>query len=452
MLVAFGMVGTSLSGVTFISVPGTVGASHFYYFQVVLGYFIGYFIVAFVLLPLYYKYNLTSIYTYLQHRFGFSSYKTGASLFIISRTLGATLRLYLVINVLQLFVLDQWHVPFWLTSMVILLMIILYTFKGGVKTIVWTDTLQTLFMLLALIICVLYIVSEMNLSLSDAWSSMKASGHLDIFNFDVNDKKFFLKQIIGGAFITVSMTGLDQEMMQKNISVKTLGDSQKNMITFSAIMVFVNFIFLFLGGMLSMYATSLGMDVKGDDLFPTIAMNVLPGLIGLVFIVGLISALFPSADGAITALTASFCIDILGMNRNNDMDEASKSTLRKKIHLAFSGLFLLMVLFFKWLDNKEVVSILLDIASYTYGPLLGLFAFGILTQRKINDSIAPIICVIAPAMAFALDKNSALLLGGYKFGFEMLAINGLITFLGLMLISKKTDGASAVIDTTTAFK
>lgn len=441
MLVAFGMVGTSLSGVTFISVPGTVGASHFYYFQVVLGYFIGYFIVAYVLLPLYYRYNLTSIYTYLQHRFGFFSYKTGASMFIISRTLGATLRLYLVINVLQLFVLDQWHIPFWFTALIILLMIIVYTFKGGVKTIVWTDTLQTFFMLLALIICVLYIILEMDLSIGEAWTSMKESGHLNIFNFDVNDKKFFLKQIIGGAFITVSMTGLDQEMMQKNISVKTLKDSQKNMITFSAIMVFVNFIFLFLGGMLTMYSTSLGMDVKGDDLFPTIAMKVLPGIIGLVFIVGLISALFPSADGAITALTASFCIDILGMNRNNTLDEKQKSSLRKKVHLTFSGLFLLMVLFFKWLDNKEVVSILLDIASYTYGPLLGLFAFGIITKRKIQDNVAPIICVLAPAMAFVLDKTSAMWLGGYKFGFEMLAINGLITFSGLMLISSKSNQA-----------
>ncbi|MBL0316110.1 MAG: sodium:solute symporter [Flavobacteriales bacterium] len=441
MLVAFGMVGTSLSGVTFISVPGTVGASHFYYFQVVLGYFIGYFIVAYVLLPLYYRYNLTSIYTYLQHRFGFFSYKTGASMFIISRTLGATLRLYLVINVLQLFVLDQWHIPFWFTALIILLMIIVYTFKGGVKTIVWTDTLQTFFMLLALIICVLYIIMEMDLSIGEAWRSMKESGHLNIFNFDVNDKKFFLKQIIGGAFITVSMTGLDQEMMQKNISVKTLKDSQKNMITFSAIMVFVNFIFLFLGGMLTMYSSSLGMDVKGDDLFPTIAMKVLPGIIGLVFIVGLISALFPSADGAITALTASFCIDILGMNRNNMLDEKQKSALRKKVHLTFSGLFLLMVLFFKWLDNKEVVSILLDIASYTYGPLLGLFAFGIITKRKIQDNVAPIICVLAPAMAFVLDKTSAMWLGGYKFGFEMLAINGLITFSGLMLISNKSNQA-----------
>lgn len=439
MLVAFGMVGTSLSGVTFISVPGTVGASHFFYFQVVLGYFIGYFIVAYVLLPLYYKFNLTSIYTYLQHRFGLSSYKTGATLFIISRTLGATLRLYLVINALQLFVLDQWHIPFWFTALLILLMIIIYTFKGGVKTIVWTDTLQTFFMLLALIICVLYILSEMNLSIGDAWASMSDQGHLSIFNFDVNDKKFFLKQIIGGAFITVSMTGLDQEMMQKNISVKTLKDSQKNMITFSAIMVLVNFIFLFLGGVLTMYSSSLGITAKGDDLFPTIAMQVLPGVIGLVFIIGLISALFPSADGAITALTASFCIDILGMNRNENLQEEEKSRLRKKVHLSFSAVFLVMVLFFKWLDNKEVVSILLDIASYTYGPLLGLFAFGILTRKKITDKLAPIVCLIAPAIAFTLDKTSAHWLGGYKFGFEMLAINGMITFIGLLLITKKSD-------------
>ncbi len=439
MLVAFGMVGTSLSGVTFVSVPGTVGASHFHYFQVVIGFFIGYFVVAFVLLPLYYRYNLTSIYTYLQHRFGNFSYKTGATLFIVSRTLGATLRLYLVINVLQLFVLDALHVPFWATAALILIMILLYTFKGGVKTIVWTDTLQTFFMLLALVVCVFYIIDDMGLGFSSALSSLNDGGYMTIFNTDVSDKKFFLKHIIGGAFITISMTGLDQEMMQKNISVKTLRDSQKNMMTFSFIMVLVNFIFLFLGGMLSLYATSKGLEVKGDDLFPTIAMQFLPGIISLIFIVGLISALFPSADGAITALTASFCIDILGMEKDKIKNESQKSGTRKKVHLVFAFVFLLMVLFFKVMDNKEIVTILFDIAGYTYGPLLGLFAFGVLTKRVLNDRLSPVVCLVAPAIAFIIDKTSTMWMGNYKFGFEMLAINGLITFIGLWMISEKED-------------
>ncbi len=445
MLVAFGMVGTSLSGVTFISVPGTVGASHFNYFQVVIGYFIGYFAVAYILLPVYYKFNLTSIYTYLQHRFGMFSYKTGALLFIISRTLGATLRLYLVINVLQLFVLDALNVPFWATAALILLMILLYTFKGGVKTIVWTDTLQTFFMLLALVVCVGYVVNDMGLNFSTALSSLNESGYTEIFNLNFSDKKYFLKQIIGGAFITISMTGLDQEMMQKNISVRTLKDSQKNMITFSVIMVFVNFIFLLLGGMLSVYAISKGIEIRGDDLFPTVAMQYLPPFISLIFIIGLISALFPSADGAITALTASFCIDLLGMKRDESKTEEQHARTRKSVHLVFTGVFMLMVLFFKAINNKEVVTILLDIAGYTYGPLLGLFAFGILTNRKTKDKLAPIICLVAPAIAFTIDKTAVHWLGGYKFGIEMLAINGLLTFAGLWFFSQKSD----VIESTT---
>lgn len=437
MLVAFGMIGTSLSGVTFISVPGTISTNHFTYFQVVLGYFIGYFAVAFVLLPLYYKLNLTSIYNYLQHRFGVYSYKTGSLLFIISRTLGATLRLYLVINVMQLFILDALGVPFIATTFFILLMILLYTFKGGVKTIVWTDTLQTFFMLLALVVCVLYIMGNLNLSLTEAITQLNKLGYTEMFNTDVMDKKFFIKQIIGGAFITISMTGLDQEMMQKNISVKNLGDSQKNMITFSTIMLFVNFLFLLLGGLLYLFAANKGLNLAGDDLFPTIALQHLPAAISIIFIIGLISALFPSADGAITALTSSFCIDILGLQRNKNLTEAQQSKTRITVHLTFSFIFLLFVLYFKWLDNKSIIGILLDIAGYTYGPLLGLFAFGILTKRAINDKLAPWICLAAPALCYALQTYSNSLLGGYQIGIEMLIINGALTFAGLFAISNK---------------
>ncbi len=445
MLVAFGMIGTSLSGVTFISVPGTVSANHFSYFQVVIGYFIGYFVVAYVLLPLYYRLNLTSIYDYLNHRFGNHSYKTGALLFIVSRTLGATLRLYLVINVMQLFILDALGVPFIATTFFILLMILLYTFKGGVKTIVWTDTLQTFFMLLALVVCVLYIISDLNIGFIEAVGKLNALGYTEIFNTNPLDKAFFIKQIIGGAFITISMTGLDQEMMQKNISVKNLGDSQKNMVTFSSIMVFVNFLFLLLGGLLYLFAAKHGLDVKGDDLFPTIALQYLPPVIAIIFIIGLISALFPSADGAITALTSSFCIDILGIQRNKSLSEKQQSKTRITVHLIFSFVFLLFVLYFKWLDNKSIISILLDIAGYTYGPLLGLFAFGILTKRTLNDKLAPYICLLAPVICYVIQHNSAQWFGNYQIGIEMLILNGALTFAGLFAASKKENRVNAII-------
>jgi Na+/proline symporter len=439
MLVAFGMIGTSLSGVTFVSVPGTVGVAAFSYFQVVIGYFLGYFVVAYVLLPLYYKLNLTSIYHYLDHRLGVSAYKTGALFFIVSRTMGATLRLYLVINVMQLFILDRMGVPFIATTLIILVMILLYTYKGGVKTIVWTDTLQTFFMLLALVVCVVYILSELDLSFTLAMQKMDKMEYLNVFNTDINDKRFFLKQIIGGAFITVSMTGLDQEMMQKNISVKKLGDSQKNMLTFSTIMLFVNFLFLVLGGLLYLFAAQRGLNLSGDDLFPTIALDYLPPIISIIFIIGLISALFPSADGAITALTSSFCIDILGIQRNTKLSEDERSALRKKVHLSFALLFLLCVLFFKWLNNKSIVFILLDIAGYTYGPLLGLFAFGILTSRIIKGRAVPMVCLLAPALCYLLQTFSVTLLGGYQIGVEMLIINGALTFAGLWLISQPSQ-------------
>src|SRR6478752_6326456 len=333
MLVAFGMIGTSLSGVTFVSVPGTVGSTGFGYFQVVIGNFIGYCLIAFILLPLYYKMQVTCIYNYLLNRFGKVSYKTGALFFIISRVLGATARLYLVINVLQIFILDNMHVPFWLTTFIILLMILLYTFEGGVKTIVFTDMLQTTCMLFGLIICIYFVMKLMNFSFGDAVHALHAKNYTKIFNTDVKSGSFFMKQIIGGAFLTIGMTGLDQEMMQKNISVRTLKDSQKNMLTFSLISVGVNFLFLFLGGLLYIFASSKNINIKGDDLFPTVALNYLPSFISIIFIIGLISALFPSADGALTALTSSFCIDILGLKKKQGLSEKQKKSTRLIVHL-----------------------------------------------------------------------------------------------------------------------
>ena len=458
MLVAFGMIGTSLSGVTFISVPGTVGDfipgsnifKAFTYFQVVIGYLLGYLVIAFVLLPLYYKLNLTSIYNYLLQRFGVFSYKTGALFFILSRTVGATARLYLVINVMQIFILERMGIPFIATAFVILLMILLYTFEGGVKTIVWTDTLQTTFMLLGLVVCVVYILNNMDFSLTTAMQSLKSKDYADFFYTDINSRYFFIKQIIGGAFITIAMTGLDQEMMQKNISVNKLKDSQKNVMSFSVIIVFVNLLFLLMGGLLYLYALDKGAvyngkelvlngsNVIGDDLFPTIVMNYLPPAVILIFIIGLISALFPSADGALTALTSSFCVDMLDFKNRTDLNEQHKRRTRLIVHLSFTVVFMICILVFKWINEKSIINTILDLAGYTYGPLLGLFAFGILTKRKLNDSIlVTVICISAPLLCYFISKRATMWFGGYQIGIELLLINGMLTFLGLLMISKR---------------
>ncbi|WP_152268954.1 sodium:solute symporter [Agriterribacter humi] len=460
MLVAFGMIGTSLSGVTFVSVPGTVGGAGFAYFQVVIGYLIGYFLIAFILLPLYYRLNLTSIYNYLQHRFGMISYKTGALFFIISRTLGATARLYLVINILQIFILDNLGMPFWLTTIIILLMIILYTFEGGVKTIVFTDTLQTSFMLLGLVVCTIFIMNNLGHSFSGTLNELGNLGMTKIFNTDINSSSHFLKHIMGGVFITVAMTGLDQEMMQKNISVKNLKDSQKNMITFSIIMALVNFLFLFLGGLLYIFAAEKGINVAPDDLFPTAALSYMPTAVSIIFIIGLISALFPSADGALTALTSSFCLDILGLKRREDWSESRRRKIRLAIHFTFAFIFFIIVLGFKLVDNKSIIDVILKVAGFTYGPLLGLFAFGILTKRVINDRLSLFVCLLAPLLILGIDMINNIewyqpqmnlsgqwvenikslsnsLFGNFKIGYELLIYNGMLTYLGLWVISKK---------------
>ena len=436
MLVAFGMIGTSLSGVTFVSVPGAVGREAFAYFQITIGYLIGYSVIAFVLLPLYYRLNVTSIYNYLSGRFGFKSYKTGSAFFILSRTLGATARLYLVVEILQYSILESFHVPFWLTTVIILIMILLYTYKGGVKTIVWTDTLQTTCMLAGLVICVIFILNKMGLSFTDSISQIREKGYGKIFVTDVNSKLFFIKQILAGAFITITMTGMDQEMMQKNLSVKTLPNSRKNVLTLSFILAAVLLLFLFLGGLLYLYAGQLGVTVTGDKLFPEIALHHMPPIISVIFIIALISALFPSADGAITALTSSFCIDILGMKRREDWTEAEKKKVRQRIHLTVAFIFLVFVMIFKWVNDPSMIGVILKVAAYTYGPLLGLFSFGILTKRKVTDNLVPFVCVLAPVICFFLDKFQKDIFGNYQIGLELLIINGLLTFIGLFLISK----------------
>lgn len=440
-LVAFGMIGTSLSGMTFISVPGTVGKNGFDYFQVVIGYWLGYFAVAFILLPLYYRLQLTSIYTYLEKRLGNTAYKTGALFFILSRTLGATLRLYLVIKVLEKFVLHEMGISFEVTAIVILVLILLYTYRGGVKTIVWTDTLQTTFMLLALLVCVGYIMKDLQLDLGSTWQAMQAKGYTKMLQVnDPNKGSYFLKQILGGAFITIAMTGLDQEMMQKNISVRTLKDSQKNMITFCFTLLAANFIFLLLGGLLYLFADARGINAAGDDLFPTVAvMSQLPFYITICFLIGLISALFPSADGALTALTSSFCIDIIGINRgrSGEWNEKKKSRVRLAVHNAFAVIFLACVFFFREVDNGSLIQTLLVVAGYTYGPLLALFAFGIFTKRQVYDTAIPIICIAAPVLCYILKINERNWLGDYVIGNELLLINASLAFLGLLLCSRR---------------
>ncbi len=457
MLVAFGMIGTSLSGVTFVSVPGGVGSGNFYYFQIVIGYLFGYLVIAFVLLPLYYKMNLTSIYTYLEKRFGINAHKAGAFFFILSRTVGATARLYLVISILQIFIFNKLGIRFEITAIVILLLILLYTFEGGVKTIIYTDTLQTTGMLVGLVVCIIVIIKVLGTDFGGAMSMMSDKGYTQVFNWDVKAGSFALKHIVGGMFIAIAMTGLDQEMMQKNISVKTLKGSQKNMMTFTAVLMVVNFLFLILGGVLYLYAGANGINVPPDDLFPTIALSdVFSGTIGIIFIIALISALFPSVDGAITSLTSCFCIDILGIQKKEGTEKEKKRT-RLKVHFTFAFIFFLMVLLFKAINDKLIIDFILKFAGITYGPLLGLFAFGILTKRKLNDKLVWTVCIIAPLLALSLDilsnptwydaklhvslglqNISDKIFNGYKIGNELILINGIFTFLGLWFISKRS--------------
>ena len=438
MLVAFGMVGTTLSGVTFVSVPGAVGASGFGYAQIMIGYVLGYLAVVWLLLPLYYRLGLTSIYHYLDLRLGRRAYQSGAGFFIISRLLGATARLYLVVNILQAIILDSLGVPFWITTLVVLGMILMYTYQGGVKTIVWTDTLQTFCMLFGLFACVWFLLGQLGMSVPQSLDQMQAQGLASVFTFDVDSPDFFVKQILAGMFITIAMTGLDQEMMQKTISVKTLRDSQKNLLTLTVVLTLVLLSFLFLGGLLYLYAPTVGVSATGDKVFPAVVMGHMPAALQIVFLIALISALFPSADGAITALTSSFCIDILGIKRRNDLTQQDAERLRRHVHLAFAFLFLLLVLGFKAADNPSMIGVILKLAAYTYGPLLGLFAFGLTTTRMPRNALVPYVTIGAPLLCAILEYNQAYLLGAYRLGLELLMVNGLLVYIGLFAISRRT--------------
>ena len=454
-VVAYGMIGASLSGVTFMSVPGDVLANKWFYMPMVLGYVLGYATIALVLLPLYYKLNLTSIYSYLQQRFGFRSEKTGALFFIISRLIGSALRMYLVVFVLYEFVFGPMGIPFWVPAVVFIAIILLYTFTGGIKTVVWTDTLQTTFLILAAIATVVVILNspEVKITLSDI---LPASAG-DVFNSDPMAPKFWLKQLLAGMFITITMTGLDQDMMQKNLTCKTLRDAQKNVMTSSMLFIVVNIIFLCLGGALIAYASQTGVDlptavnqagetyVVGDKIFPFIAIEQLGGFIAVVFVLGLVAAGYSSADGTLTALTTTFCYDFLGFDKAEKNDTSKFSIFnfhfsilatRRLVHVSFALLYLLVIIAFRPLHNDSLISIIFDVAGFTYGPLLGLYAFGLFTKRQVDDRWVPWIAVLSPVLCYFLKLNSNDWFG-YTFGFEILLLNGLITFLLLLLARPK---------------
>ena len=437
-VVAFGLISDSLSGVTFISVPGNVGTTQFSYMQIVFGYVLGYAIIARVLLPLYYRLNLTSIYSYLGIRFGNASQMTGSSFFLLSRILGAAFRLYVSANVLQIFLFNQWNIPFGVTVSIIIVLILLYTYRGGIKTLVWTDGMQSAFLLLGVILSIVVIGREMNLSLGGMINTVAESNYSRIFFWDWKEPDFFFKQFISGAFIAVVMTGLDQNMMQKNLSCRSLPEAQRNLYWFSGTLVFVNLFFVSLGALLYLYASEKGISLpaKTDDLFPMLALDYLGSFAAIVFILGITAATFSSADSVLTTLTTSFCIDFLRFDRSSRFSSRQQTTIRHLVHVLFAVLLLAVIIIFREVSNDAVINSVFRVAGYTYGPLLGLFAFGLFTKRPVWDSFTPVVCVIAPIVCYWLNENSQWLLGGYKFGFELLLLNGFLTFLGLWFVSR----------------
>ena len=443
-VVAYGMIGASLSGVTFMSVPGGVYSGQFTYLPLVLGYVIGYAVIAFVLLPLYYKLNLTSIYSYLEIRFGSKSEKTGAAFFILSRLLGSALRMYLVVFVLYEFVFKAWGLPFWVPAVIFIAIILLYTFKGGIKTVVWTDTLQTTFLLLAALLTAIFILKDLDISLGGLLKKTSELGYTKVFETDWTHNKFWLKQLLSGAFITITMTGLDQDMMQKNLTCKNLRDAQKNVITSSLLFVIVNVLFLCLGAALIFYAQETGFAlpvndagvVVNDKIFPSVAFS-LSTLTSILFVVGLVAAGYSSADGTLTALTTTFCFDFLHLDKKN-LSDSQVTKYRKIIHVAFALLYLVVIVLFRPFHNESLIDKIFDIAGFTYGPLLGLYSFGLFVKnRTANDKAVPFIAVASPIISYLLKVYSKDLFFGYQFGFEILIINGLLTFLALLACSKK---------------
>ena len=453
-LVAFGMIGTALSGVTFISVPGEVGApsgEQFKYFQFVLGNAIGFILIAKVLLPLYYRMNLTSIYGYIERRLGTYSYKTAATIFLISRTIGSAFRLYLVVIVLQRYVFDFYGIPFAATVLISLTLIFAYTYRGGLKTIIITDTLQTFFLVTSVFMTIYFICRSMDLNVIEAFSAVKNSNYSKIFFFEdfLTSKFHFVKQILGGIFVTIAMVGLDQDLMQKNLSCATIGEAQKNMFTFTGIFVLINIFFLSVGALLYIYAAKNGIEVptdlvtgkpRTDLLFPEIAFHHLTLIPSVIFLLGLTAATFATTDSALTALTTSFCVDFLAMDKTENANKTNAVKTRHLVHLVFCFLMFLVIVFFNVINDSSVVGMIFRVASYTYGPLLGLYCFGLFMKSKtVRDKWVPVICILSPALTFLISENSKTLFFGYVFDNELIIINGLITFIGLLLISKPTS-------------
>jgi len=442
-LVAFGMIGSTISGVTFISVPGEVGHSAWTYLEFLFGNFLGYWVVALVLIPIYYRLRLVSIYTYLDQRFGMRSYKTGAFFFLISQTIGASFRLYLAAGVLQLAFFNSLGVPFWVTVLITLFLIWLYTHSAGIKTVVWTDFLQTIFILGSVIITIWVILNQLDMNISDMASAIRHSPHSRIFDWDWKSKTNFFKQFIAGLGIVLAMNGLDQNMMQKNLTCKTQKEAQKNVFWFSFAFIIANLLFLSLGVLLYFYATQKGIQLpaRTDDLFPTLAIHYFGTFAGILFLLGILSAAYSSADSALTALTTSFCIDFL----NIKADAPNEKKTRFMVHIGFSFLLFLVIIFFRAVSNESVVMAVFKVAGYTYGPLLGLFTFGIITKRQVKDRYVPLIGLVSPLITYMINIYSVAWFDGYKFGFELLWLNALITYFGLWLISNHTSRKSKLL-------
>ncbi|MDI9870400.1 sodium:solute symporter [Flectobacillus roseus] len=436
-LVAFGMIGTSISGVTFISVPGDVGKVSLSYYQIILGNLVGYFVIATVLLPLYYKLNLISIYTYLEKRFGFWSYKTGSAFFLLARTLGSAARLFLAVQVLQLAIFDNWHVPFAVSALVTISLIWVYTYKGGVKTIIVTDTLQTFFLLTALALTIILINDKLGLSFSGMISTIQESKYSKMFFFDdFSYKHHFVKDFISGAFIAIVMTGLDQDLMQKNLTCKNIGEAQKNMFWFCCTFAIVTLMFIALGALLYIYADKIGFAIptKTDQLYPMLALGGHFGTVAAItFLLGITAATYASSDSALTALTTAFCIDFMHIEK---FEESQRTKIKHYVHIGFSALFFVVIMIFYAFSEQSIVSAVFNIAGYTYGPLLGLFSFGLFTKTPVKDKLVPYLCVASPILTYIIDSNSQAWLNGYQFGFEKLLVNGAITFIGLWLLRK----------------
>lgn len=436
VVVAVAMIGASMSGVTYVSVPGMVGVAAFGYLQMCLGFIVGTLVIAFVLTPIFFRLNVVSIYEYLAQRFGMSSYRTGAWFFFISKMLGASVRLFLVCLSLQLLVFSPLGLPFWLNVLISVAIVLVYTYRGGVKSVIWTDMLKTFAMVTSVVLCIVFIAKELNLDFKGLAEGVRQSGMSRIFVFDdFNSPQYFWKQFLGGVFTVIAMTGLDQDMMQRTLSCKNYKESQKNLITSSILQAVVIFLFLCLGVLLYLFAARTGISARGDELFPAVVTSGrVPAITGVLFLIGLVSCAYSAGGSALTSLTTSFTLDILGTKGRT---EACVTRLRKRVHLGMAALMALTIIVFNLLNNTSAIDAVYKLASYTYGPILGMFAFGILTKRKVRDRFVPLVAILAPVLCLILQSHSKSWFHGYQISYELLVMNALLTFLGLCALIRK---------------